>query len=119
MISCWLLAVGVFVAAALTQNFMIMENNEDRMLHITGFCIFMLVPTIMLPRYFHITICALAFFVLGVGIEYLQEFVPGRSSSLRDVYSDVIGIMLGLLVGYLFRRDKHSSPFVTPPEKTR
>jgi VanZ family protein len=40
----------------------------------------------------------------GIGSEFGQTFVPGRSGSTRDVLLDWGGIGLGLLVLWLFRR---------------
>ncbi len=44
---------------------------------------------------------ALLAFLVGLGKEILQEFVPGRSFELADVVADAIGSALG---SYLFHR---------------
>jgi glycopeptide antibiotics resistance protein len=107
LICLWLLAICFFVAASAIPNFMVMEGNQDTMLHITGFCIIMMVPTIVLRRGLHVSLAALLLFALGIGVEYMQTFVDGRSSSLRDVYANMGGLSLGLIVGYLLRPSKN------------
>jgi VanZ family protein len=47
-------------------------------------------------------------FALSVTMESLQFYVIGRDSAMSDVYSDVIGITLGALAGYLSRRFRPS-----------
>ena len=103
MISLWIFVIALFVAAAAIPNFMVMEGHQDTMLHITGFCIMMMVPAMLVRRPLHISLIVIALFGVGVGVEFMQSFVDGRSSSLRDVYANIGGLGLGLIVGYLLR----------------
>lgn len=41
---------------------------------------------------------------LGVTIEYVQSFHPTRSAELGDIYANTLGVVLGLLVVFLWRR---------------
>jgi VanZ family protein len=40
----------------------------------------------------------------GVGIEWVQGFIPGRHASLADVVSDLVGIAIGLALALAFKR---------------
>jgi VanZ family protein len=45
------------------------------------------------------------FFILGVVLEYIQEFIPYRVCSWQDILANVIGILAGTLLAYrIFRR---------------
>lgn len=45
-------------------------------------------------------------FLIGVGVEIAQSFIPGRSPELLDVLANSLGVMIGVLVYFLFRKIK-------------
>lgn len=49
---------------------------------------------------------ALIAFLVGLGKEILQEFVPGRSFELADVVADAIGSALGSYLYYRYVRSR-------------
>ena len=55
-------------------------------------------------RLFYITFIISALY--GGLIEYLQNFVPGRSSEIQDFVANTIGTLIGLLAFYFFNRSK-------------
>ncbi len=105
----WFLALAVAAAVAIIPNFMIIENHEDKMLHVTGFCLLMIVPAIVVYRLGTVALCAAVLFALGAGMEILQQTVAGRESSLEDITANAAGIALGLVIGYLFRSEYNPS----------
>ena len=44
--------------------------------------------------------------ILGIGIEYVQSFVPGRYPEFLDVIANSLGVLGGALVYFLFRKLK-------------
>lgn len=58
--------------------------------------------------------------LLGVGIEWAQLYVPGRSSELADLVGDGVGVVLGLALASaasrrLDRRRQPRAPGAAPP----
>ena len=52
------------------------------------------------PKYARIAL-AVAFLMLlfGIGLEYAQDFVPGRFFSVADMAANSIGVVLGVFFG--------------------
>ena len=48
-------------------------------------------------------VCALMILLLGVGLELLQSFIPGRSFSFVDMIANIFGVILGVLFGKYLR----------------
>ena len=63
----------------------------------------MLWPATTFDRKSNVALAAI--FLLGIGIlmEYLQTFIPGRSAELMDVVFDGVGLVAGIIIGFLFR----------------
>ncbi len=99
----WIFAVATIAVLASIPQFLALEGSQDKMLHVTAFCFLMIGPAAALLRPGHVFGCALGLFLVGIGMEIIQQLVPGRQSSLNDIYSNAAGILLGLLIGYCFR----------------
>jgi len=104
----WLCVVGIVIVLAVTPNVMVMHGNQDKMLHVTVFCLLILWPAIILTRRLYIYGIALFLLLLGVAIEMLQVMVSGRESSLFDIAANGLGLILGLVIGYLLSADRLS-----------
>ncbi|MCB1680486.1 MAG: VanZ family protein [Alphaproteobacteria bacterium] len=39
----------------------------------------------------------------GIGLEFVQSFIPGREVSVDDMAANLVGIAGGLLIGYLLK----------------
>ncbi|OEK00030.1 hypothetical protein BFP97_00205 [Roseivirga sp. 4D4] len=44
--------------------------------------------------------------VYSTGLEFLQNFSPGRSTDLYDLIANVVGAIFGVLVFYIFNKNK-------------
>ncbi len=44
--------------------------------------------------------------VYSAGLEFLQNYSPGRSTDLYDLIANVIGAIFGVLVFYIFNKNK-------------
>jgi len=44
--------------------------------------------------------------VYSAGLEFLQNFSPGRSTDLYDLIANVVGAIFGVLVFYIFNKNK-------------
>ncbi len=64
-------------------------------------------PNAKAGNFFYITFI---FSVLYGGlIEYLQNFIPGRSSEMLDLAANTIGVLIGLWIFYFFKSRKNNS----------
>lgn len=101
----WFLGIAVLTVMAVMPNVMVIENNADKMLHITGFCFLMMWPTVTFIRKKHIFVSASVLLASGVAVEILQGFAPTREPSIEDAIANVIGVCAGLVIGFLIRSD--------------
>ncbi len=101
----WIFAVAAIAVLASIPQFLVLEGSQDKMLHVTAFCFLMIGPAAALLRPGHVFGCALGLFLVGIGMEIVQQLVPGRQSSFEDIYSNAAGILLGMLIGYCFRSE--------------
>jgi len=99
----WLCSLAVVIALSVVPDVMVIENNEDKMLHVTIFCLLTLWPVMALKRHLHIGAAAAFLLLMGGAMELLQALAPERQSSFADMVANVAGIMVGLLIGYLLR----------------
>jgi VanZ family protein len=99
----WVFIIIVTAALAVTPDVIEIRNDEDKMLHITVFCLLTLFPIYFLSRLRHMIITILTLALFGMMIEWVQALVPGRESSYDDMLANLGGIMIGVLVGYLLR----------------
>lgn len=101
----WALCLAIFVVLAVLPDVIVIENNSDKMLHVTGLCVLMLWPTITFAKKRYIFICALLLILAGVVVELAQTFVPLRTASIEDALANVLGVSAGLVIGFLIRSD--------------
>ena len=47
---------------------------------------------------------ALALILLGVALEFVQKLVPGRGFEIRDMFINAFGVLTGIAIGLLSRR---------------
>jgi hypothetical protein len=95
-------AVATVVPA--DQRFLVAKTG-----HVAGYAVLAILvgflPVRLSPR-----IAWWLFLVVHGGLtEYLQQFVPGRTASVRDVGLDVLGITLGLAVLLLWHRSRRQA----------
>lgn len=101
----WFLGIALLAVFAMIPNLVVIENNADKMLHVTGFCFLMLWPVVTFKRVKHVYLAAVFLLSAGVLVEVLQGFAPTRTPSFEDVLANVIGVVAGLVIGFLIRSD--------------
>jgi hypothetical protein len=104
MLTLWVTGILGFLAFGLIPNFPFFFPGCDKILHISAFMVLMLMPAMTLPQLRHVLACALVLMLCGVSLEVLQNFVPGRESSLQDMAANFTGIMAGLFLGSFTRK---------------
>ena len=101
----WFFGISGLTVLAVLPNVMVVENGADKMLHIAGFCFLTLWPTMTFIRRNHIYMSAMALIAAGMAVEILQAFAPTREPSIEDMMANIIGVVAGLVIGFLIRSD--------------
>jgi VanZ family protein len=109
----WTAAAAIWTAAVMAlalspngANDWMAETLGDKVLHMLAFVVggFVWVKSIeansRLSRTGAIVLGMVAALIVGIAIEILQRYVPTRSSDLRDLEADIVGLLvaLGLLI---------------------
>jgi VanZ family protein len=107
VLAAWLLLLAAWTVALLTPYPVQLANQVlpppvefplSKALHVTAYAVLAALVGLLRPlgRYRWLLLAFLSFH--GMATEYLQQFVPHRGPSLRDVGLDHIGILLGALL---------------------
>lgn len=99
----WVGCVLATIGLAVMPGGVPAHNGADKMLHLLVFCILMLWPATTFDTVKNVSISAAALLVIGVCMEYLQNYIPGRTSELMDIVYNIGGIACGTVIGFLFR----------------
>ncbi len=76
----------------------------DKWEHLLAYALLMTTLGIAAPAQRSHVIGVAALFVLGIAIEVLQGFVPGRQPSALDVVANTIGLLIGLWLAVVVKR---------------
>ncbi len=93
----------IIVMALGPKLFPLPTYYADKMLHIL-FC-----TLILIWIFFNVSsvkwrlFAALGLFIASIGVEIIQYNIPGRDFSPDDVVANAIGILCGLITGYLLK----------------
>lgn len=96
----WLAAVAAvvvasFVPAAAPPG----AWGADKVLHFMVFLFLAAVPAAVLPRRPALLWAEVFVLAVGLGIELVQSFIPGRVGSGGDLLADALGVLIGIAVG--------------------
>lgn len=85
----------VFIFAIVpTDHIYFHTEHADTVKHIFAFFILSLIlnraSSSLMQRFRNMS----ALLLFGIGIEFVQHYIPARSSSIEDVFADVAGILL-------------------------
>lgn len=99
----WVGCVLATIGLAVMPGGVPAHNGADKMLHLLVFCILMLWPATTFDTVKNVAISAVILLLLGIGMEFLQRFIPGRTSEVMDVVYNTGGLAAGTIIGFLFR----------------
>ena len=80
------------------------EHDVDKILHFLGYGAAAGLPFLAMRAGNRVLYSALAMAPLGIVLEMLQDFVPGRVSDGADIVANLAGVAAGLALGPLGRR---------------
>lgn len=82
----------------------------DAIARAAAFFLLALIPMYSFGKLRNAVYAALSMAVLGIVLEVLQQYVPGRSCSAGDMIANNLGVLLGFFVGLLIRFRKAGAP---------
>lgn len=107
----WLITIGymsiIFYLSSRNFNLPELPSNSDKIAHVClyfplAFLFYLSLNRSGIKRYVFFATVILAVFY-GVTDEFHQSFVPGRDSSIGDVFADFAGALLGGVGASFFR----------------
>jgi hypothetical protein len=105
----WLAAVAVVIGGELLPGDstpMVWVGSlaiSDKLMHFGAYVVLAFIPCLGFPLRTGIALSA-ALIGLGVGLEFAQKFVPGRSYDMMDAVANTLGVILGSCLGALASR---------------
>lgn len=99
----WVGCVLATIGLAIMPGGVPAHNGSDKMLHLLVFCILMLWPATTFDTTKNVALSAVALLIVGICMEFLQRFIPGRTSEVMDVVYNTGGLAAGTIIGFLFR----------------
>jgi VanZ family protein len=76
-----------------------------KVLHFCSYASLALIALVAVRRRSAAVLAALAMILLGVALEFGQKLVPGRSCEIRDMLINGAGVLTGIAIGILSRRN--------------
>ena len=94
------LGLGVQFCATTSRFSFILVN--DKVTHASVFCLMFLVLGWQAKDRSKLAAITVGLFMIGCGIELIQDFVPQRTASIKDVLANMIGLVVGYGIVSLF-----------------
>jgi VanZ family protein len=75
------------------QSFPVIDDLNDKMNHVAAFAVL----TYGFSRYWSLSLVTVfvGMMCYGVGIEFVQSYIPGRVPSAADIVADIVGVIVG------------------------
>ncbi len=96
-------AVGVVAVVALSvvQPDIPAMHGSDKARHLSAYLCLALAGGIAFPGWRSLLAVGLGLVAMGIGLEFVQAFIPGRMASAGDVAANTAGVALGLTVAWI------------------
>ena len=101
----WFLAICITTVGSLTPSASLPElKANDKGLHFITYSILSFIPALTFGWTRKVVLACLAMVVLGLGLEFGQLWIPGRSFETSDILANGLGVLIGLISGIMVRR---------------
>ena len=99
----WITFTAVSILAVIPLNETMPESMQisDKLNHIVAFLTLYLLHTVAFSR-LSISRHIFYLFAYGILIEFVQYFLPHRSTSVYDLFADMIGIAFAVVIHQIF-----------------
>jgi len=99
--------ISIEYLATTTQEIKPLEHTWDKANHFIAFMTLYVLLSLAY-KYLSILMKIALLLAFGMQIEIVQYFIPGREFSLLDVVADSVGIAIGIVVYYLYKKYRRS-----------
>ena len=100
-VSLFLIVVGILYLSLTPTETLTIGN--DKISHFIAYgCLMLNIGVMVFPVKRKIIIGVILAILLGIIVELLQHFVPGRFMSIGDVYANSLGVLFGVILTLLF-----------------
>ena len=104
LMAVWVcLVASVVVLSLLPASMAPEELVDDRLEHGLAYLVLAVIPVAAFERRGTALAAALGLIPLGILLEVLQRQIPGRAFEWKDIESNSLGVMAGMLVGLALR----------------
>jgi VanZ family protein len=77
---------------------------NDKLVHFMGYTVLAILPVAFLELLAMGIALAASMIPLGIGLEFAQRLVPGRSFEIGDMVADSLGVIAGMILALSLRR---------------
>ena len=75
----------------------------DKIAHFLAFVLLIAIPLAKFPSRRVVFFCTALIPILGISLEYLQQYINGRSFNAEDMLANNMGVLAGIGIGCFFR----------------
>ncbi len=121
MLTLWIIAVIIVVWGSLLPSNTLQRWHydqvapNDKLVHFMCYTVLAILPVAFLELVTLGIALAAGMIPLGVGLEFAQRLVPGRSFEVGDMVADSLGVLAGIAVALSARRIMKLPVFVRQP----
>ena len=85
----------------ITPNFIVSTN------HLYAFLILSIIGTLTFPKKNQFSKLSFYLIFLSIILEILQYFIPVRSFQFSDLFGNLLGVLIIIIIFYVFRKDEN------------
>jgi hypothetical protein len=107
----WLVGIAVIIVGSLLPSssdpmleldfLMANLSINDKVVHGVGYAALALIPPLIVSALRRVLVAVLSLSALGLLLEFVQTFVPGRTCDMFDFLANNVGLALGTMLGLL------------------
>lgn len=103
----WLASTVVVICLSLSPGLELPYDfsNADKVYHMLAYLWLSALPFFAFSKTERSFIGALSMIPLGIGLEFVQFYVPGRSFSVADMAANCLGVILGIWLARYIKRN--------------
>ena len=97
----WFLYKDFSAQPQITPNFIVSTN------HLYAYLILSVIGFLTFRKNNHFNILSIYLIFLSITLEVLQYFVPNRSFEFSDLFGNLTGVILAIILFYFFKRNEN------------
>ena len=94
----WMVQIGIAAYYSLLPSAQLGDMpGSDKLWHLTGYLILALPISFLWDEWGAIFVAGVSLALFGVGLEFAQKYVPGRSLEISDMLANSAGVVFGIM----------------------